>query len=466
MLKVVGAVMLVVLGCEPRPADDDVVDGDLLSDLPRFETQRAVLCARGRENAVTTALCGPQPSIASLVDLQQLLGIAFDDDDDVPGFSLLGHSSALPVRSVSAINPGVVIVSLPAHPPELNGRPGRLRDDGNTFSMAYARGDQLVEMAVRPPDGELAFYLLRYEQGCNDDVSCDAADLLTPQTESGWTRWSLYDDEDLGNSVLDCLQCHQPHGPGTPRIFRMQELENPWTHWMATFTIGGHVLLDDYFDVHGLQETFGGIPGALLPRTDPVSVEDLVRFDDDDQPNVFPAPFVEREVQNNNRAQPADNSTPGVSASWDLVYQAAVVGDAIPPPYHDVKITDFAKLASLTAAYGSWRSGETSALPDLRDVIDDDALAHMSLRPRPGLDGRGILVHMCAQCHNARLDQTLTRARFDALNLDNNDRAERLLAIDRLLLSQDDRFRMPPHFFRDLSPDEVEAAVAALRELD
>ncbi|MDP2342623.1 MAG: hypothetical protein Q8O67_16820 [Deltaproteobacteria bacterium] len=464
--------LLVALACERRaPVEGDGVDEDVLSHLPRHEAQRALLCGRARDNAVTRALCSDDVDVRSLADLQDALAIGFHggDDDDLPGFSLLSHSSALPVRSVTSINPGVVIVSLPAHPPELNGRPGRLRTDGNVLSLAFARGDQLVEMIVKPPDGDLAFYLLRYEKECddpNDDDTdgCGFASLLTPETERDWTRWSLYDDDDLSNSVLDCLHCHQPQGPGAPRIFRMQELENPWTHWMAPFTVGGRVIFDDYVDAHGLDEEFAGIPGRLLPRTDPVTVEDLVRFSGSEQPNVFPSPFVEREVQTGNRAQPADNSTPGVSPSWDLVYEAAVTGSAIPPPYHDVKTTDAAKLGRMSAAYHAFLSGETKELPDIRDVVDDDALAHMSVRPKPGLDGRGILVHMCGQCHNARLDQSLSRAQFDAIDLDKNTRAEKQLAIQRMLLPVKHRDHMPPHLFRELSDEEITAATKALEQ--
>lgn len=450
-------------GCEPP--DELVVDTDALSHLPKYEEQRRALCDRGRQDAVTTAFCGDaSPAVTSLVDVQRLLDVALEGEE-LPGFSLIGHSSALPSRSVSAINPGSVIVSLPQDPRVLNGAPGRRRTDGNIVTVAYARGDQMVELAVTPPGGEIAFYILRYEQPCNDgEDGCAFEELLTEKTESGWTRWSLYDDVDLQNTVLDCLHCHQAQGPGTPRIYRMQELENPWTHWHATFTLGGRVLLDDTVAAHGLAGTIAGIPGRLVSRTNPVVVEDLVRFADDEQPNVFPAPQVEREVQESSPGQPANNSTPGTSASWQVVYDRAVRGEAIPPPYHDVKVTDPVKLAKATADLVAWREGSLVTLPDIRDVFADQALAGMSHRPKPGLDGRGILVHACAQCHNPRLDQSLPRARFDALNLDAMSREERVLAIERMRLPREDRRHMPPHLFRELSPEEIEAAVAALSE--
>ena len=75
------------------------------------------------------------------------------------------------------------------------------------------------------------------------------------------------------------------------------------------------------------------------------------------------------------------------------------------------------------------------------------ALPAMSIRPKPGLDGRGILVHMCSQCHNSRLDQTLSRARFNVMTLDAMSRQERDPAIARLQLADDDPLKMPPPRF-------------------
>jgi hypothetical protein len=66
----------------------------------------------------------------------------------------------------------------------------------------------------------------------------------------------------------------------------------------------------------------------------------------------------------------------------------------------------------------------------------------MSIRRKPGLDGRGILVHLCSQCHSPRLDQTLTRARFNVMALDAMSREERDTAIAWLGLSAD--WRLDP----------------------
>ena len=46
-----------------------------------------------------------------------------------------------------------------------------------------------------------------------------------------------------------------------------------------------------------------------------------------------------------------DNSAPGTSAAWNTVFNNFLQGLAIPPPYHDVKVTDPTTIASFTQAY-------------------------------------------------------------------------------------------------------------------
>jgi hypothetical protein len=61
-------------------------------------------------------------------------------------------------------------------------------------------------------------------------------------------------------------------------------------------------------------------------------------------------------------------------------------------PYHDVKVSDPAKLARMTDAYRAYRRGELdrSLLPDIRDVLPDDPqrLAEMGLMTEPGCRAR------------------------------------------------------------------------------
>jgi hypothetical protein len=441
------AVVLMSVATSCAPATDT----DPLSHLPRYDDQLAILCARERDDAITRAFCGPtSPTLGSLAELQTLLDMDPEGTAPRTAFALTGHSSALLARSVSAINPRAIFVKFPDQRP---------RDD-NFVSLAFSRGEQLVELGVQAPDGAPTFYLLRYEQACNDD-GCGLADVLTSETERGWRRFSLYDDGDLENSVFDCLHCHRPDGPGTNRIFRMQELQNAWTHWFAPFS-AGRALMNDYQLVHG-DDAFAGIPGLQLAASNPIVVQNLVEQTNSVQTNLFPSPIIEAEVEASSPGQPFDNRVVGQSATWDGLFHNAVVGDAIPPPFHDVKITDPARVAAVADALHAHRQNSGNPMPDLRDVIRVEAEQGMMVRAPDGLSGRQLLVAMCAQCHNGKLDPSLSRANFNVFDVDCLSNADRDTLIARLKLPRDDRFRMPPTFMRELSDDEIKAIEGFLR---
>jgi hypothetical protein len=141
-----------------------------------------------------------------------------------------------------------------------------------------------------------------------------------------------------------------------------------------------------------------------------------------------------------------------------------VAGEFIPPPYHDVKVTDANKLAFATDAYIQFRTGQIGAaeLPDIRRVLLDAALPNMTIRPKVGATGREILVQMCAQCHNPKLDQSLSRAKFDVTKLDTMSQADKQLAIARMRLPRSEIGHMPPAFMRSIPPEQLDLAVAEL----
>jgi hypothetical protein len=67
-----------------------------------------------------------------------------------------------------------------------------------------------------------------------------------------------------------------------------------------------------------------------------------------------------------------------------------------------------------------------------------------------------------AGCHNSRLDQTQTRARFNVMTLDAMSRQEKDLAVTRLQLPDDDPLKMPPPRFHTLSADEQALVIEQL----
>jgi hypothetical protein len=255
-----------------------------LEYAPRGEAQRQALCARsGSDDLVRDLFCidAAQP-FNNLIDLQTALGIDAAALGGITGLSLSANSTALSANAVSAINPRLMAMRFGEPPFE-------------ALTFGFTRGEQSVELAVQDrQDQALRFYLIAYRQPCNEmPKGCRPGDLLTPATESGWTDASLYDEDDLKNTVLDCRSCHQPDGPDTPKLLRMQELETPWTHWLWTGSRGGMALLADYQAAHG-DEAYGGMPVERILQSHPENMAEMIEFSSlVAQPNEFASQQIE-----------------------------------------------------------------------------------------------------------------------------------------------------------------------------
>ncbi|MFO0677521.1 MAG: hypothetical protein U0169_13380 [Polyangiaceae bacterium] len=436
---------------QPESSGPALPPEDMLSELAGGATQLAAFCAKGLNTTVSRALCAtPRPTITSIKDLQALVGLRFavptlagkNGTGGNPAFAMTTHSSSLIARSVSSINPRALVFTPP------------LRKTPGFVCLSYARGERFLEIAAHDATRDVVnFYLFVFEKNCSKNHACTTTDLLAPSVERDWTDWTIYDTEDLKNTNLDCKHCHQPAGPGTPMILRMQELKDPWTHWFRNDRDAGRAVMTDYFDSHTTSEDYGGIPGPITIIADGKAMEDFVTVNGfGTQPNAYDAPTIEREVLQG-----------GTSATWQRAYDTAARGEAIPVPFFGTRVTDPAKLAAAGAAYRAFVSGSRPDLPDIRDVFLDSALPSMTFVPRPTTDGRAILEQACAQCHNPRLDPTISRAKFDVTKLDTMPVEEKNLAIARMNLPRNDRLHMPPAFVRDLPEAERKAAIQALR---
>jgi hypothetical protein len=63
---------------------------------------------------------------------------------------------------------------------------------------------------------------------------------------------------------------------------------------------------------------------------------------------------------------------------------------------------------------------------------------------------------MCQQCHNSKVDPSLSRSHFNLEKLDQTGRPVKDEAIRRLHLPQTSARHMPPHRFHDLSAQQIE----------
>ena len=437
-------------GGEGDPLDTLQDPLSALNSIKSGADQWAALCARHNTDAVSTAFCAGNapPTVTNLAQLQALVGLAFQAGNTQngrngnPAFVLTGHSSSLVTRFTSAINPRAIIFT----PPKSTGRVNNPQPLASFVAMGFVRGEQFAELVSNDANGDLKFFLFRFNQACNANPNgCTVDDLLTPKVEANYTGYSIYEDVDIKNTIFDCLQCHQAGGPNTAKTLRMQELQNPWGHFFRNNRANGQALLADYAAAHATTEAYAGIPGAAITNSDPAQLEGLVE-------------------NQGFKAQPNEFSTQNIldkgrSTAWVNLYTMSETGVTIPPPYHENRVSDPTLLATATTAYKDAMTNGTPLLVDTRSVFADAALRDMSFRPSQDLvtagNGLGVLTQMCQQCHNPTLDQTQSRAKFDVTKLSSMSRDEKDLAIKRLTLPGEPFRRMPPPRFRELDATEI-----------
>lgn len=455
---------------DAAPTSGPACTGNPTALLDQGPTQLAKLCSRGYGDPITHAFCGATPpTVASVTDALKALGLDFQPGPYAngltsgqhgnPSFMLSAQSTSLTKRMVSQLNPRAIFFTPPLARGRMTGPP---KPNPSYEAMAFTRGDQAIELLAKDPTmnggkGDIRFFFLKYEQACNSAPGgCTPGDLYTPAVESNFVSWSLYDDEDLKDTSLDCRQCHQPAGPGTPRMLRMQELQRPWQHWMYNDALDVDALRADFHGAHGTAEAYGGIPGAAMDFGD---VQQLEAFVENNgfitQPNEFLGKAIASELAAN-----------GTSATWQSLYQGSAAGQFIPVPYFAPSATDPTLVQALGSQYAAVAAGTVPAnqLGDMKNVFTDPAQRAMTHKPALGLSGRQILTQICQQCHNSRLDQTISRSLFNVEILDTLPRAEKDEAIRRINLPQDQCSHMPPTRFSELDAAEIALAQAELQK--
>jgi hypothetical protein len=391
---------------------------------------------------------GVRPNIPDFAGLLHVANL-----DQTRAFALSGNSTSLVSKSVSALNPRVLVF------PRVDSELDAVND---YMIVGFVRGERFAEVASRDQTtGEPNFYLVSFEQKCEYDGSCDLASALTEEIEHDWTAYSIYAEQDLENTSLDCLTCHRPQGFGKSKILRMQELSSPWMHWFpqrfVQRTDSDRVLSAEFVDIHGQDKQYGGIPIATIQNAvddgSGAQLEALIRAQGfADQPNVFD-PRIEAEAKDG-------AESPTWLAQWTLATQ----GGAITVPYPQVDVTDQTKRTAATQSYKDVVSGAATrdTLVDIRDVLSDDATQKLSFVPKAGADGHAVLVQMCSRCHDGRADPALGRSRFNVMALDQMPETEIALAQSRMQEPVGSVLKMPPWRTGELTPEALQAAMAAL----
>ena len=471
-LLVVPLVAAVAGGCGdegPARGGFAVSPGDVervwLDRVGTGPAQTASVCGRGPADPIARALCGsPPPALGGLTDLYAALGFS-------PGSGGLAavatHSLGLSARTVSALNPRVVV--FPRYSP---------LDDNGIAAVAFSRGEPFVEMVGYDAAANgFNFYLLAFEPACRGGA-CTPADLLTARLESGWTGWTLYADRDLEDTPLDCTSCHRPDGPGTRHRLLMRQADGPWMHWGdfrgvtspiacaaadgTTALVDGEIPADGadlLRQVDGPLGQHGGVPVADLVAAP--SGYDLSSFlyyaagyadgtgdipctPPDcpfSEPDPFPSQAILCDRLQNGRAD-------GAGGAWDL-YRAGARARGLPVPYFDPDVLDPTARATVAADFDAFVATPAAgaggdAFTTLAGLIAPEAARAIGFLPDDGAAPDTTLRMMCIRCHAGGTDTRLARSRFNAAALDRLDADVAREILRRITLPATSPDRMPP----------------------
>lgn len=472
-----------------------------LNQIGRGAAQTERVCMRAARDAVASALCSStRPAIASLADLHSVLGVndaqppqqgqgnGDGNDDAAAGdqastapirlSGMTAHSASLVSRFVSALNPRVVIGVVPG---------GANADARPMFALGFARGEPFVELVAYDFSARAVnFYLLAFEPSCANE-HCTPAELLSESIESGWQGTTLYRAEDLANTPLDCLSCHQPEGASGPRRVLMRQLRNPWMHWMpleprgancADADAGGNGmgrgryvnpgLFQTFQQAHAGEARYAGLPlDAMNMLPAGAQLEAFVQTFEGVAGALRgqrggmagggePAEFPSREVLSESLCGSGHDA-------WSS-YAAPLRSAGLPVPFYMPDVLEAGEREQAAKNYGAYLDAHKGS--DEFELVSGwmsaEAQAAIGFQPSAGADATQVLREMCVRCHNDATDSMLTRSRFNAQSPERWDAAVAQKALERIALPADDPEHMPPRRFGELGAEGFDSLRAYL----
>jgi mono/diheme cytochrome c family protein len=447
-----------------RPPVEDVWLATVGSGPP----QNARVCARGAGDPVARAFCAqPAPEIDSLQRLLQVLNL----DKPFPARveATTTHSLGLTGRAVTALNPRVVFAAMTVPDNEL-------RAD-RTLAVAFSRGEQFVELAAYDPDERtLNLYLGHFRQSCNaGGAGCGPLDLLGPGVETGWREFTLYAAEDLEDTPLDCLSCHQRSG-GQPDVgrrlrFLMRQFSGPWLHWAGPVTSRvdcapeGFARLPDLLTLRAAitgETHYAGVALADLESRD--SGRDLEAFialanvaaglGQELTPGaLFPSMALGEPYVLPSEAVLQESLCGIDPVNWRRYRDAVLTVAGLPVPFHAPDVLDRSDADALAGRFAERLAASTEEAFSLAaSWLSDEAAEGSGFRFAAGNDPALVLRQACVRCHGPGTRPDLRRARFNVEALAHLAPEQSREVIRRLSLPADDPQAMPPARAVDLAP--------------
>jgi hypothetical protein len=435
-----------------RPADDT-----WLTRIGVGKAQTARACARGSRDRIATALCAEGVTLRGLSDLYAALGLG---DPAHRYVAATTHSLGLSARYVSSANPRAFVFNADGAPVPYE-----------RFSVAaFARGEQLVELVGLDTNTlDYRFYLLRFEQGC-DATGCEPADLLTAEIESGWTGWTLYADDELEDTPFDCISCHRPFGPGTPKQLLMRQTASPWMHWgdfrgasetrlcpEPKWPAPGPWIPGDGLDVitrlEGPSGSYAGIPVSELAAAPSgerfalflTEAENTLRSD------RLPADYPYAQLNFGSTEALCERLASGTSVTWER-QRGEALSRGLPIPYYAHDVLDPVRRDQLLQDRAGLLASHApeAALDVAVGWLGRDVASAVGFVPRETDTAPELLRELCVRCHSASTEPHLARARFDAEHLEAIDPVVARTVMDRIALPATSPERMPPWRTGDL----------------
>lgn len=437
-----------------------------LDALPRGGKSLDEICKTPSSNKVWRGFCGSNGNSRTVINsLRQLFSVVGVTSEDLT--SCTTNSVSLVKNGGSVLNPRCIRFSSRGN-------------DADFVAVGFQRDDlTLVELVARDPvTRKLHFYLGDFELPCEKtEQGCQPGAFFVEASESNWASFSLYEDKVLKNTAMDCTTCHQPGGVNTSKRLIMAEAEFPWTHWFDKETTCGKSLFADFEKAHAGETFYAGTSLAKLKQSEAVALEEAV-FNNGFKGrshgnNFFESLQISFEVGQTN-GQPETNANQSFSDTWEEEFNRrnAMLGldvfGGVSMPYRDCKQSDPNKLDFYSNKLSQYIKGsiDLSEVPELHHVnlSDETALRERGMLVGRGTTGKALLKRACIACHNNNLDQSITRANFNAQDLTKNSAEDFDTAIYRLRMVKGDLQLMPPKNYIDLTEEEVLDLISYLTE--
>ncbi|PWU15049.1 MAG: hypothetical protein C5B49_12345 [Bdellovibrio sp.] len=430
---------------------------ELTAKFPKGEASRAALCNGNvaTDKFIRTFCSTAPPKITGLTDLYTALGLT-----NTTNVTCTTASAAITKKDTSVLNPHCIRFSTPGADP-------------NATAVGYVRSSTpLAEIvSMDSASRSFRFYVVQFDLPCSATDSCTSGDYYTQAAESNWSNVSFYEDTALKNTPVDCTMCHQAAGVGSAKSLRMLETQVPWEHWFSPDQTCGKALFADFSAAHAFESSYAGLTSAAMGAASPSGLQKFVEGNGatgaDFGNDVYNSFVILNEVANSSTGQPSNNTVPGISPTWTALYNQRTAGTNVKEfggtamTYHDCKQSDPSRLQSYTNNFIQVTRGSLalSSMFDLPTVNLDSPIALSERFLAPAQDmvtAEQIMSNACLSCHNSNLDQTITRAHFNAQDLSRNSAYEYGVAMGRIARTNKDLFRMPPPNFMDLTPTQIQ----------